>query len=208
MHRQPLLKLINAYRPTEAGDAAAKERLERFVREHADCFERSLEVGHITGAAWLLNADGTRVLLTHHRKLNLWLQLGGHADGDPDVLAVALREAREESGIEAIEAVTGDIFDLDVHRIPAHDGVPAHLHYDVRFLARVTGPDSFRVSDESHDLAWLSPSDVAALDVDESVMRMQRKWLAYLNDHDTGDGVTGRNPSHTRSVAAVSRRAP
>lgn len=149
-----------------------------FVRRHPDCFERSLAIGHITGSAWILSGDGKRALLSHHRKLNKWLQLGGHADGDADVLRVALREAREESGLAGITPVSADIFDVDVHAIPARSGEPAHLHYDVRFLFRVTGDERFRVSDESHDLAWVAPDELPALGVDESVLRMHRKWLA------------------------------
>jgi 8-oxo-dGTP pyrophosphatase MutT (NUDIX family) len=134
-------------------------------------------VGHITGAAWLLDCAGERVLLTHHRKLGKWLQPGGHADGDPDPLRVAMREATEESGIDGIVPVRADIFDLDIHEIPPHGGVPAHLHYDVRFLLRVEGDDAYRVGDESVDLAWVPVADIETLDADESVLRMREKWL-------------------------------
>ena len=97
---------------------------------------------------------GDRVLLAHHRKLGRWLQPGGHSDGDPDTLAVALREAREESGLD-VRALDDAIFDIDVHRIPARGREPAHLHFDVRFLVQAEH-DRFRVSDESHALAWVS----------------------------------------------------
>ena len=86
---------------------------------------------------------GDRVLLAHHRKLGRWLQPGGHSDGDPDTLAVALREAREESGLD-VQALDDAIFDLDLHRIPARDREPAHLHFDVRspFRPSTTGSGS------------------------------------------------------------------
>lgn len=115
-------------------------------------------------------------MLTHHRKLERWLQLGGHADGEPDVLSVALREAKEESGIDQIEPVSDEIFDVDVHLIPKHGSEPAHYHYDIRFLLRVQGSDVFRVSDESVNLAWVSPHELRELDVDESVRQMCAKW--------------------------------
>jgi 8-oxo-dGTP pyrophosphatase MutT (NUDIX family) len=184
MHRQDLLDKLAAYRPRDDADAACRDRIETFVRAHPDCFERSLSVGHITGAVWLLNREGTHVLLTHHRKLGLWLQLGGHADGRSDVLAVALSEAREESGITDIVPISESIFDLDVHPIPAHGRDPAHYHYDIRFLCRVTGDDTYQVSDESIDLAWVSKEDFPTLDTDESVLRMYEKW-------------TGREPART-----------
>ena len=133
MHRQNLLTKLNAYTPTTKAETRGHGRIVEFVAAHPNCFERRLAVGHITGSAWLLDATGTKALLTHHRKLGKWLQLGGHADGDSDVLAVALREATEESGLIDLRAVSDDIFDVDVHRIPAHGDTPAHDHYDIRF---------------------------------------------------------------------------
>ena len=110
------------------------ENLRRFVEDNDDCFERSHRSGHITGSAWIVDLKREKVLLTHHHRLDKWMQLGGHADGDPDVLRVALREAREESGVEEIRALSESIFDVDVHEIPPRGDEPAHLHYDVRFL--------------------------------------------------------------------------
>lgn len=177
MHRQGLLGKLADYVPLDDLERASYERMVTFVQSHPACCERSLAVGHITGAGWLLNAAGDRVLLTHHKELDKWLQLGGHADGDNDVLRVALREAREESGIAGIEPISTDIFDVDVHPIPAHNGAPAHFHYDVRFLLRTTGDERFEVSDESHELAWVSPEELPGLNLEESLARMQRKWI-------------------------------
>ncbi len=116
-------------------------------------------------------------LLTHHRKLGLWLQPGGHADGNRDLAAVALREAREETGVAGLTIVPA-VFDLDRHRIPAHGGVPAHWHYDVRFVVRAAADERYVVSDESHALAW---RDIAALyadsQADPSLRRMAGRWL-------------------------------
>ena len=122
-----------------------------------------------------MNADGSQVLLTHHRKLDRWLQLGGHADGDPDVFAVALKEAREESGLSDFEAVIEGIFDLDIHPIPARKSDPEHLHYDVRYLFRATGATDYVVSDESHDLRWVPLDEVTTLTTEDSMTRMVRK---------------------------------
>ncbi len=177
MHRQPLLKLLEAYRGSDAHEEASRQRTLAFVREHPDCFERSLTIGHITGADWLLDVTGTRVLLTHHKKLGKWLQLGGHADGNPDVLDVALTEAREESGLDNIVPLSPAIFDVDVHRIPATGDVPEHDHYDIRFLLQASEGAAFRVSDESFNLAWVPLRAVPDLVVDPSVLRMNEKWL-------------------------------
>ncbi|MBS0591331.1 MAG: NUDIX hydrolase [Proteobacteria bacterium] len=144
---------------------------------HADAAERHRREGHLTGSAWLVSADGARVLLTHHRKLGRWLQLGGHADGDTDLARVALREAQEESGLTDL-AVDLGIFDLDRHEIPARGDEPAHWHYDVRHVVRARASEAFVVSTESNALAW---RDIAALVTDESadgsLRRMAHKWL-------------------------------
>jgi len=176
MHRNSLLQQLAAHRPVNEREARVLAEVVAFVREQPHCFERTLTAGHITGSAWLLNSPGDRVLLTHHRKLDRWLQLGGHADGNPDVLAVALREAQEESGIAGIAPIHTSIFDVDVHVIPARAGEPQHKHYDIRYLMRTLNDDKFQVSQESHELAWVSVEELPRLHTDESVLRMHRKW--------------------------------
>ncbi|MEZ5544619.1 MAG: NUDIX hydrolase [Lysobacteraceae bacterium] len=141
-------------------------------------FLRENLVGHFTGSAWLVNGSGTHVLLTHHRKLNRWLQLGGHADGDTLLSRVALREAEEESGLSGLQLVPG-IFDLDCHLIPARHAEPAHFHFDVRYVVRTSGNEAFAASEESHALAWRDIREIAADPVlDESLRRMARRWLS------------------------------
>src|SRR3546814_2817239 len=110
-----------------------------------------------------------RVLLTHHRKLDRWLQLGGHADGDRDLARSALREAEEESGLSGLRVVPG-IFDLDRHMIPEHKGVPAHWHYDVRYVVVAGRDEDFAVSEESLDLAWRDRSEEHTSEL-QSLMR-------------------------------------
>ncbi len=178
VHREWLLERLSRYSANEAAESAAHARMVDFVKNHSDCFDRSLSIGHITGSAWLLDRTGKRALLTFHRKLGMWLQLGGHADANPNVLEVALREAKEESGIEGIVPVAEEIFDIDVHLIPAHGREPGHDHYDVRFLLQVSDSDRFALSDESTALKWVLPDELVTLNVDESVRRMCRKWLA------------------------------
>jgi len=151
-------------------------RFVEFVRAEPRCYERDCWSGHVTGAAWLLNGAGTHALLTHHRKLNMWLQLGGHSDGEEDTTAVALREAREESGL-AVELVQPDIFDVDIHPIPARKSEPRHFHFDVRFLMRVVGSDAFVVSAESLDLAWVPLDEMADFTREPTILRMAARCL-------------------------------
>lgn len=140
-------------------------------------FRREARDAHFTGSAWLVSADGQRVLLTHHRKLGRWLQLGGHADGDTDLSRVALREAEEESGLHGL-SIEPAPFDLDRHRIPARGDEPEHWHYDVRYVVRAGASEDFVASGESLALAWRSIAEIADdPQSDESLRRMARKWL-------------------------------
>jgi 8-oxo-dGTP pyrophosphatase MutT (NUDIX family) len=180
MHRDPLLAAITAYATRHPDERATAERFAAFVAAHPDCFERSCVPGHVTGSAWLVSHDRRRFLLTHHRKLGRWLQLGGHSDGDPDTAAVALREATEESGIEGLMLAAPDglavtPLDLDAHEIPARGAEPRHVHYDVRFLVVAPPGATIAISDESLALRWFAAD--APLDVphDESVARLRRK---------------------------------
>jgi 8-oxo-dGTP pyrophosphatase MutT (NUDIX family) len=113
----------------------------------------------------------------HHRKLDRWLQPGGHADGDTDLARVALREAQEETGVAGLR-IEGGIFDIDRHRIPARAGEPEHWHYDVRYVVRAGAEDRFAVNAESRALAWRAVTTVAAdASLDASLRRMAHKWL-------------------------------
>jgi 8-oxo-dGTP pyrophosphatase MutT (NUDIX family) len=148
------------------------------VESNPRCLERALETGHLTGSAWIVDPARQRTLLTHHRKLDKWLQLGGHADGDPDLLNVALREAREEGGIFGLRPVTSRLFDVDCHWIPPRQSVPGHWHHDLRFMIEADPLEPLVISDESHDLAWVPLETVADLNPDESMVRMVRKTWA------------------------------
>jgi 8-oxo-dGTP pyrophosphatase MutT (NUDIX family) len=148
------------------------------VNGGTDPFTRDRLEGHFTASCWLVDSSGERVLLTHHRKLERWLQLGGHADGDRDLARVALREAEEESGLDGLQ-VEPMIFDLDRHWIPARGEVPGHWHYDVRYIVRAGANEDYVVSNESHDLAWREITGIAEdAGADESMRRMAGKWLS------------------------------
>lgn len=148
-----------------------------FVEAHADCLLRSCVPGHLTGSAWIVSPDRQRTLLTHHHKLDKWLQLGGHADGDPDLAAVAMREAREESGLTRFRLAEPNIFDFDRHWIPPRKQEPGHFHYDLRFMIEADPDESLQISSESKDLAWVELTRVASLNSEESMARMVRKTL-------------------------------
>jgi 8-oxo-dGTP pyrophosphatase MutT (NUDIX family) len=145
-----------------------------FIQANVNCFSRDLKAGHLTGSAWILDSTGTRALLTHHKKLNIWVQPGGHADGDSDISRVAYREALEESGLTDLRLLKDNLFDIDIHSIPARADEPEHLHYDCRFLLQ-TDYDDYVVSDESHDLSWVLLTEMENVTREDSVLRMVRK---------------------------------
>jgi 8-oxo-dGTP pyrophosphatase MutT (NUDIX family) len=175
-----LVAELRAYVAHDPRERAMADAVAAFVAAHPDAFERTNLAGHVTASAWVIDAAGTRALLTHHRKLDRWLQLGGHADGDRDVRRVALREATEESGLSGLRFASDAIYDVDVHRIPARGNEPEHFHYDVRFafIADPTAP--LVVSDESHELAWRPVAELDVDGVDESVRRLARKTAALV----------------------------
>lgn len=178
--RAPLCKALQKYAESHPEQKITADRMLDFVRSTPHCFERSHAAGHMTGSAWLLNPAGDKALLTLHHNLQRWMQTGGHADGDPDILRVALKEAEEESGITGIVPISGEIFDIDIHLIPARPakGEPAHYHYDVRYLLRAPH-EQYAISHESDDLAWWSAEDFAtrAAELDASVIRMAELWM-------------------------------
>lgn len=139
--------------------------------------------GHLTSSCWLLNPERDAVLLTHHKKLNRWLQLGGHVDGEMDLLASSLREAREESGIDQISALSTQVIDIDIHEIPTIKGDPAHYHYDCRFLLQAEHSD-YRISDESNDLRWVPINDLSDWIAEESMLRLHHKAMRWLQISD------------------------
>lgn len=159
----------------DASQQQACQVILKFTEQHPDCLLRTCLDGHLTGSAWIVNPSRTCTLLTHHKKLGKWLQLGGHADGNPDLVAVALQEAKEESGLESVTLLSPWIFDLDYHRIPERKGVPAHLHFDLRFLFEADDRVAWRVSEESLDLAWVPLERVSTLNPEPSLVRMVTK---------------------------------
>ncbi|MFZ6875928.1 NUDIX hydrolase [Undibacterium sp. Di27W] len=175
--QDPLIALLNAHIPVDATEAAHLRLALDFVSSTANCCSRATLAGHITASAWILSPDRQSALLTHHKKLNRWLQLGGHTDdADASIQAAAAREAREESGITDLHLLSDALFDVDVHPIPARGNEPAHYHYDLRFLFQAQHED-FSVSEESHALAWVRLATLAADSSNTSVARMARKSL-------------------------------
>ena len=173
-----LAELLRRYMNTYHIDSSEQDTVTdylAFIGKESTCFERRTG-GHVTVSAWIVNHDHTQALLTHHRKLNKWLQLGGHADGNCNVHAVALKEAQEESGILHFEFVTADIFDVSIHTIPNS----CQFHYDVRFLLQALPGSHVKVSDESFDVRWVLFDDIHLYNNSYEITRMNNKFIKHF----------------------------
>lgn len=157
-----LLMQLRTYEPCDPVEA---EHLRRMVTllEAPDAFSRGhFSPGHFTASCYIIDA-AARLLLHHHRRLDRWLQMGGHIEADEPPHVAALREGAEESGLDDLELVVDGILDLDIHPIPAGKGEPDHEHFDVRYLATTRSADTIRMDEgESKELAWI-PLDRAIL---------------------------------------------
>ncbi|WP_309053515.1 NUDIX hydrolase [Streptomyces sp.] len=143
---------------------------------HPDGMYKPCGAGHLTSSALVIDPSRGRVLLTLHRKLNMWLQMGGHCEeGDRTVAEAALREATEESGITDLTLLPGGPVRLDRHPIPA----PCHWHLDVQYAALAPAGAEAAISDESLDLRWFAYDEVAGV-ADTSVVRLLEGTLARL----------------------------
>lgn len=181
MNRNDLTRELSTYRAYTKEEEVFQLHLLNLLEQEKDCFYRRLLHGHITGSAWIISPGGEKVLLLHHRKLDKWLQPGGHADGEENVASVAEREAREETGLRSIRLLRPEFFDLDVHRIPARKQEPEHLHYDIRYLFTALPEEPLQQNSESKGLAWVPLEEVASFTAhNTSISRMVDKTRELL----------------------------
>lgn len=171
--------LIQALRDYKTRFDEEREFIPRFLSllQHPAAYQRKHLPGHITASSWIVNNDGSKVLLVKHAALKKWLQPGGHADGDENVFRVALKEVNEETGLINLTRVGSGILDIDIHLIPARKDLsfPAHDHYDVRFLFQADETDELKISDESTDLRWIELTDLEKFNSEISVLRLRSK---------------------------------
>jgi 8-oxo-dGTP pyrophosphatase MutT (NUDIX family) len=182
MHRQDLLNLLNQYSTRFLEEAGYVARSRRLILQDEKIFDRAQPM-HVTGSAWVVNPARDRVFMVHHGKLHQWFQPGGHADGDPDVLRVALKEASEESGVDLshLRLLSEQIFDVDIHWVPTTETAPAHGHVDIRFLVEIDDSVPIPGSHESHEVAWIDLYDVSRYNNSRSTHRMIEKTRQLRN---------------------------
>ncbi len=147
-----------------------------------ECLYRNFfNPGHITASALVMNATYDKVLMNHHKSLKKWLCFGGHVDGKNDILAAALREAQEESGLKNLMPIDGQIVDIDIHEIPANTSKrePVHFHHDISYFLRNDGDEEFLISDESVELRWCTFDEAYHLSGGNNMHRLLDKWHGF-----------------------------
>lgn len=149
-----------------------------FVRSNKNYWQRSNLEGHVTGSAWVLHPQGDSVLLIHHKKLDRWLQPGGHVDAEDETIwATAHRELIEETGLEDVTMPSNHVFDVDVHEIPARGEVPAHFHYDLRFFFQANSEVLKADFTEVKNIRWVPLLDLIGDETEQSIRRMAMKTI-------------------------------
>jgi 8-oxo-dGTP pyrophosphatase MutT (NUDIX family) len=170
VNRDDVQAVIETHAPADAKEEADRAAMLHFLAHLPSPFSAEQPAAHFTASALVLDDSRTRACLVLHRKLGLWLQPGGHVEpDDPTLAAAALREVREETGLDA-RLAAGPPVHLDIHEIPERADRPAHLHLDVRFLVIAAG-DELTLSDESTDVRWWPLADAARAG-DDSLARL------------------------------------
>jgi 8-oxo-dGTP pyrophosphatase MutT (NUDIX family) len=164
--------ILQRYPTRDTEQRTTRDAMLAFIERHPlDAHLRSCVQGHLTASALVIDESRGQALLTFHKKLGRWLQLGGHCDGDANLPGAALREACEESGIEGL-VIDPQPIDVDIHLIPARPGEPAHLHLDTRFFVYAPAGARETLSDESLSLRWFGPGELGPIETDASVRRL------------------------------------
>jgi 8-oxo-dGTP pyrophosphatase MutT (NUDIX family) len=177
---EPLELLLKNHTAFNSTEQTHLNNLLSFVQNAEDFQTTNNKDGHITSSAWILDSSKQKTLLVHHKKLNKWVQPGGHIElQDKTIFEAALREAREETGLENLQIPVSKIFDVDIHQIPFRKGIKDHLHYDIRILL-IAKNETFKVSDESNDIKWINLSDLDSYTNEESILRMKAKTNATI----------------------------
>lgn len=160
--RQELINQIEDYKPFNEQEKMDKLLLLNWIRNNDNAFSRENTVAHMTASAWVVNKDRSKVLMVYHNIYNSWSWLGGHADGETDLLSVALREVKEEAGITNVKPVSEEIFFLESLTVDGHvkkgNYISSHLHLNVTYLLEADSDEAVSIkADENSGVAWFSP---------------------------------------------------
>lgn len=191
MNKQPILDLLQNYQTTFKEETEFQKQMIDFLTQNDDFALRSNLIGQLTGSAWIVNKEHTKVLLIHHKKLNKWLQIGGHIeDTDQNIEETVLREIEEESGISNVKLLSSSsnlIYDIDIHTIPQKNDIAEHLHFDIRMLVEADENEALiPQNEEILAIKWYALNEIEDLTQNNSIKRMIDKMdtLSIL-DHTT-----------------------
>ena len=156
-----IVEEIKKYRPCNAQEQRDQAVILDFLEKNGDAFLRSNLLAHMTASSWIVNPERTKTLMVYHNIYDSWSWTGGHADGETDLLSVALREAREETGIEHVRPLSPEIFSLEVLTVDGHEKrgeyVPSHLHMNVTYLLEAEESDTLHICrEENSGVAWFT----------------------------------------------------
>ena len=184
MNRAGLTDAIRAYRPWNEQESADREAILGFLAANEDAFVRTCPNAHMTASAWVVNRDRSKVLMVYHKIYDSWSWTGGHADGEEDLLSVAVREVKEETGVKTVTPVSDDIYSLEVLTVDGHEKrgryVSSHLHMNVTYLLEADETEELRVcEDENRGVSWFTLE--GALEASTEPWFVQRIY-AKLND--------------------------
>lgn len=168
------------YRDTYLDEKDKVDAISEFINNNYKWWSRDNLEGHVTGSAFLLSSDYKSVLLTHHKKYNRWIQLGGHCE-KPDIFETAYRECIEESGYQDINIFSYDILDIDILKVSEFNNIPSHYHYDVVYLFLTNKDNQFFISDESNDLKWVDLNELEKYTSDLRLFRLRDKTINLIN---------------------------
>ena len=180
---------IKAYRPWNEQERQDQAVILAFLERNPDAFYRTNLLAHMTASAWVVNPQRSKVLMVYHRLYDSWSWTGGHADGEEDLLAVALREVREETGVQRLRPVTEEIYSLEVLTVDGHEKhgryVPSHLHLNVTYLLEAEEDQPLRVCEaENSGVAWFSLADALSASTEpwfvERIYKKLNEKLLYL----------------------------
>lgn len=172
--RQKLIDQIEKYKPYNEQEEKDKILILDWIRNNDNAFSRENAVAHMTASAWVVNRERTKVLMVYHNIYNSWSWLGGHADGETDLLSVAVREVKEEAGISNVHPVSEEIFSLESLTVDGHvkkeKYVSSHLHFNLTYLLEADSEEAVSIkADENSGVAWFSP--------EEALMRSTEPWF-------------------------------
>ncbi len=174
MTREQLLTQIDNYQPVNEQEEKDKLLIANWIRSNEDAFLRTNTVAHMTASAWVLNKAHDKVQMVYHNIYNSWSWLGGHADGEVDLLSVAIKEVQEESGIQNVRPLSDEIFSLESLTVDGHvkkgQYVSSHLHLNITYLLEADDSEMLQVkADENSGVAWFTPQ--------ESLQKSTEPWF-------------------------------